>query len=120
MIKRFKLTPELTCPELDGYKLPEMPKYQHDDVSVDSYAVYNKQGEKLEFTESDLMKAIEMARKYPADVAGFQTCEIIASLRTPRIPIAIEVEWIESWIGAEFDEPDTNEDGTVKGVWVYE
>jgi hypothetical protein len=62
MTKRFKLTPDLTCPELNGYKLPEM------------------QGK----------------------------------------PIAIEVEWIESWIGAEFDEPDTNEDGTVKGKWVYE
>jgi hypothetical protein len=24
MTKTFKLTPDLTCPELDGYKLPEM------------------------------------------------------------------------------------------------
>jgi hypothetical protein len=23
VIKRFALTPEMTCPELDGYKLPE-------------------------------------------------------------------------------------------------
>jgi hypothetical protein len=35
------------------------------------------------------------------------------------LPIAIEVEWIESWIVAEFDKPATHPDGTVIGKYIY-
>ena len=68
MTKRFKINPDNTCPELAGYKLPEVD-------------------------------------------------------RTPRNPIAIEVEMdskkslLGMWTGFI---PALNPDGTVKGRWVYE
>lgn len=76
MTKRFKIEPDLTCPELAGYKLPEVE-------------------------------------------------------RTPRHPIAIDVEMVESpsYNAIRMQDkndcfayfiPATNPDGTVKGVYVYE
>jgi hypothetical protein len=116
MTKRFALTPELTCPELEGYKLPEI--------------------------ESGLSKA----RRILSDgiKTNMSLSSAIAELdkliRQERTPIAIEVEMVEvrsdSFIAfgcASFTEvgcvanvctcydfkPATNPDGTVKGVWVY-
>lgn len=100
---------------------------------------YHKARERFEFTESDLRQAIALslddAEKsviwskewYPNKLAD----KIIASLRTPRIPIAIEVEMVESTaynairLQDESDcfgyySPATNPDGTLKGRWVYE
>jgi hypothetical protein len=116
MTKPFALTPELTCPELDGYKLPEI--------------------------ESGLQKA----RKILSDgiKSNMSLSSAIAELdkliREERPPIAIEVDMVEvrsksfrtvgcSWfteVGCVKDVctcydlvPATHPDGTVKGVWVY-
>jgi hypothetical protein len=162
MKKTFKLTPDLTCPELEGYKLPEMPNYQDGEIEgmaesqygtdIDSirggnpYDLnkdlksgfvrgYSKAREKYEFTLYDMAQAFAYGRTLePFD--SFD--DFIASLRTPRIPIAIEVEMVEvkvSPMGRIVDpmdvgqnqssckweqRPATQPDGTVKGVWVYE
>lgn len=163
MTKRFKIEPDFSCPELAGYKLPEVEQRQEDDVvamakeefnSIDkpirsgidchSYKVgfaecYTKAREKFEFTESDLRQAVALslddAEKsviwskewYPNKLAD----KIIASLRTQRTPIAIEVEMVESpsYNAIRMQDkndcfayfiPATNPDGTVKGVYVYE
>jgi hypothetical protein len=158
MKKTFKLTPELTCPELEGYKLPEIPKYQDDEIIEQGNifsngfalelrqqlvsalnegfkAGYSKAREKYEFTLYDMAQAFAYGRTLePFD--SFD--DFIASLRTPRIPIAIEVEMVEvkvSPMGRIVDpmdvgqnqssckweqRPATQPDGTVKGVWVYE
>jgi len=110
MTKRFALTPELTCPELDGYKLPEIPKYH--------------------FTLADIRKAFLNGIAITGEGANGEYCNgnnpdieyefgqnadiYIESIT--RIPIAIEVEM------AKVDEyiPSLNPDGTVKGRWVYE
>jgi hypothetical protein len=99
MTKRFALTPELTCPELEGYKLPEI--------------------------ESGLLKA----RRILSDgiKTNMSLSSAIAELdkliREERTPIAIEVEMVvevEPNTGVEMGEyPATHPDGTVKGVWVY-
>jgi hypothetical protein len=99
MTKRFALTPELTCPELDGYKFPEI--------------------------ESGLQKA----RKILSDgiSTNMSLSSAIAELdkliREERPPIAIEVEMVRYYNSA-LDVwqlvPATHPDGTVKGVWVYE
>lgn len=158
MTKTFKINPDLTCPELAGYKLPSFPRSQEDGVEIpqsfgnsyQNYAFgegyksgYRKAREKYEFTEADIISAIQMAKD-----SGYYLSEIIASLRTPRTPIAIEVEmsyyykdsvqfddmgsrWIQCY-KSRFDElkkstmietkevPILNPDGTVKGRWVYE
>jgi hypothetical protein len=107
MTKLFKLTPDLTCPELDGYKLPEITHTRKELAKVVEYMLNNPISTELRTQlELDYNKGVYVLSKYMDKLL--------------RIPIAIEVEWIESWIGAEFDEPDTNEDGTVKGVYVYE
>ena len=146
MTKRFKIEPDLTCPELAGYKLPEVEQRQEDDVYIDyperplgiqgivDYQLgfqsgYAKAREKFEFSESDLISAIEMAKD-----SGYYLSEIIQSIRTPRTPIAIEVEMeytcckrYMNCIGCDATEdmiqpiiPATHPDGTVKGRWVYE
>lgn len=131
MTKRFKLTPDLTCPELDGYRLPPLP-------------------EKTEFTIDDIRNAFLAGIAITGEGFNGEYCggnnpdiegefgeyadQYIASLRTPRIPIAIEVEMeytcckrYINCIGCDATEdmiqpikPVTNPDGTVKGVWVYE
>ena len=159
MTKRFKIEPDLTCPELAGYKLPEVQQRQEDDVYIDyperplgiqgivDYQLgfqsgYAKALEKFEFTESDLRQAVALslddAEKsviwskewYPNKLAD----KIIASLRTTRHPIAIDVEMeytcckrYMNCIGCDATQdmiqpiiPATNPDGTVKGVYVYE
>lgn len=155
MTKRFKIEPDLTCPELAGYKLPEVERRQEDEMKIESEKYgfrvpydgsndfydkdairhfesgYTKAREKFEFTESDLRQAVALslddAEKsviwskewYPNKLAD----KIIASLRTPRHPIAIEVEMDSTksllgvWTGFI---PATNPDGTVKGVYIYE
>jgi hypothetical protein len=152
MTKRFKLTPDLTCPELDGYKLPEIPNYQDDDIEgmaesqygtdIDSirggnpYDLnkdlksgfvrgYSKAREKYEFTESQLRQALSMAFMTIQDGGNITSDEIIASLRTPRIPIAIEVEMVEVWVasgwavGSYVNRPAKHPDGTLKGKYIY-
>ena len=138
MTKRFKIEPDLTCPELAGYKLPPCSRCQEDGVEIESEkygfrvpyngsnefydkdaikhfkAGYHKAREKFEFSESQLRQALSMAFIAVQDGGNITSDEIIQSLRTPRTPIAIEVEY-------ELDEfPLTNPDGTVKGVYVYE
>ena len=154
MTKRFALTPGLTCPELDGYKLPEIIRSGEENndeleqLSLDmgkeffiggNYDFengvrkgYAKAREKYEFTESQLMQALSMAFMAIQDGGDITSDEIIASLRTPRIPIAIEVEMeytcckrYINCIGCDATEdmvkpihPATHPDGTVKGRWV--
>jgi hypothetical protein len=149
MTKRFALTTEngkLTCPELAGYELPEWegqkdadmekkvrdifpPKNSHldrlDEVDGNAYYRsiwrdgYRKSREKFEFTERDLRKAYD-TNHYSKEDKDNQWGNFIASLRTARTPIAIEVEMERVWNGDCFDIPATNPDGTVKGRWVYE
>jgi hypothetical protein len=150
MTKRFALTPYLTCPELEGYKLPKIPNYQDDDIEgmaesqygtdIDSirggnpYDLnkdlksgfvrgYSKAREKYEFAESQLRQALSIAFMTTHDGGNITSDEIIASLRNPRIPIAIEVEMVRYYNHAlEIWQliPATQQDGTLKGVWVYE
>jgi len=119
MTKTFPLLPDCTCPELAGYKLPP---------------VEDKAREKFEFSESDLRKAISWAtnKARRGDISAKDIDDFIISLRTPRKPIAIEVEMVEAtdWIETHGNmimtpivciKPATNPDGTVKVVrWVYE
>lgn len=152
MTKRFKIEPDLTCPELAGYKLPQIEpdgvgqpltdyiKEKHNQAECIGFIDgYNKAREKFEFTESDLRQAVALslddAEKsviwskewYPNKLAD----KIIASLRTQRTPIAIEVEMVESpsYNAIRMQDkndcfayfiPATNPDGTVKGVYIYE
>jgi len=106
MTKRFALTPELTCPELEGYKLPEIPV-------------------KTEFTRQDMINLVESLKDYTYESNNIlgndereasEFVDLFLENRTPRIPIAIEVKM------AKVDEyiPSLNPDGTVKGRWVYE
>lgn len=153
MTKRFKIEPDLTCPELAGYKLPPCSRGQEDGVEKqyseeldkriniaknykgqvagrhpDAFTHEEMKGmlrgyiearEKYEFTESDLRRALSMAFIAVQDGGNITSDEIIASLRTPRHPIAIEVEIVRATLdGIIF--PATNPDGTVKGRWVYE
>lgn len=181
MTKIFPILPDLTCPELDGYKLPPCSRCQEDGVeklSISAFPFnektswgrsysydneqkragfkvgYHKARDKYEFTESDLRQAITEARKFPYIHKGCvkfdtQPDSIIQSLRTPRHPIAIEVEmeyyYMSSvklygkdagWVKCDkiqFDGikesiptcplkeiPATNHDGTVKGRYIYE
>jgi hypothetical protein len=159
MKKTFALTTEngkLTCPELDGYELPE---HQEDDVVSEAWASnpdrtgeaplmykagYTEARDKFEFTREDIRNAFLYAISLTAEghngeyssgndpdieiQFGEDADEYIASLRTARTPIAIEVE-IDAPIYADdaFGKTyligkgvATNPDGTVKGRWVYE
>jgi hypothetical protein len=124
-IKRFALTPELKCPELQGYKLPEIESG-------------------LEKARRILSDGIKTNMSLSSAIA-----ELDKLIREERPPIAIEVEmeyfYMSSelfyggnadWVKcdkAQFDSiketitnsivksvPATTQDGTVKGVWVYE
>jgi hypothetical protein len=117
MTKTFKLTPELTCPELEGHKLPEMPPHN--------------------FTLADIRKAFLNGIAITGEGANGEYCNgnnpdieyefgqnadiYIESIT--RIPIAIEVKMVRYYNHAlEIWQliPATHQDGTVKGVWVYE
>ena len=157
MTKRFTLTTsetgELVCPELAGHKLPEWKpeeevkkmgaelaysrriKFQgeYEDGICNGLEEgfetgYKKAREKYEFTESDLRKAVELAKNSMGCDNDGVTCyshlstdEIIQSLRTSRQPVAIEVEWED-----EDDEipflgyaPLFNPDGTLKATYIF-
>ena len=156
MTKRFKIEPDLTCPELARYKLPPFSRGQEDGVEKlsdesNGYLVfsskaqgtkamafdegfksgYKKAREKFEFSESQLRQALSMAFIAVQDGGNITSDEIIQSLRTPRHPIAIDVEMVESpsYNAIRMQDkndcfayfiPATNPDGTVKGVYVYE
>jgi hypothetical protein len=179
MLKRFALTNtdgKLTCPELDGYELPELPERQEDDnidkvadeetndikEGCSDYAFkdiykefvksgYRKAREKYEFTREDMIEAFKSGFKitnetfneefsdYPYVAEWFtpKLNNFIASLRTARTPIAIEVEMVEGFEDEYNDfsvsmnglngirigrasRPKLTPDGTVKGRWVYE
>lgn len=118
MTKRFKIEPDLTCPELAGYKLPPFSRGQKDDVEAmakneyeqavkrkgQEYAGgyyegtidgYTKAREKYEFTEDDMKYIFECGRNYQNNAeVTFKVS--IDHLRTQRTPIAIEVEMVES------------------------
>jgi hypothetical protein len=124
MTKRFALTPELTCPELDWYKLPEI--------------------------ESGLQKARQILSDGIKTNMSLSSAiaELDKLIREERPPIAIEVEmeyyYMSSvmhyganadWVNcdkAQYDSiketipnsitkevPATHPDGTVKGRWIY-
>jgi hypothetical protein len=137
VIKRFALTPEMTCPELEGYKLPEIPKSMEEDAnkawqSLDDTTGdaphlfkfgYTKAREKYEFTEADIIEAFKKGFLFGADGGRHYLSKLLSSLRTPRTPIAIEVEILFDYNSILMDGkaiPATHPDGTVKGVWVYE
>ena len=119
MTKRFKIEPDLTCPELAGYKLPEVERRQEDEMKVESEkygfrvpyngsnefydkdaikhfeAGYTKAREKYQFTEEDMKYIFECGRNYQNNAeVTFKVS--IDHLRTQRTPIAIEVEMVES------------------------
>lgn len=149
MTKRFKINPDFTCPELAGYKLESFSIGQEDDVeklSISAFplnektswgrgysydnerkrtgfiAGYHKAREKFEFTESDLRRALSMAFIAVQDGGNITSDEIIASFRTPCLPVAIEVEMeVTNTPGfARGKFPATNPDGTVKVVkWIF-
>ena len=129
MTKRFPLTPDLTCHELDGYKLPPLPdkaEFTIDDIRKAFLAGIEitwegRNGEDWE-TPNTLEKQFgEDADKY------------IASIRPARRPIAIEVEMervVDYSATGRYNDfvvrrtdykivPATHPDGTVKGIWVY-
>lgn len=162
MTKTFPLLPDNTCPELAGYKLPELPRSQEDDVKamakeefnnidnpirsgIDNHSYktgftegYRKAREKFEFSRQDLIDLVEGLKVYTSEtqsILGDDTWEasdfvdMFIDNRTPRTPIAIEVEMEREYIipsGKDVkyiyvDIPATNPDGTVKVVrWVYE
>jgi hypothetical protein len=95
MTKRFALTPDLTCPELDGYKLPEI--------------------------ESAILKARRILSDGISTNMSLSSAiaELDKLIREERTPIAIEVEMVESWVSGKFDIPATHPDGTVKGTYIY-
>ena len=137
MTKQFKINPDLTCPELAGYRLPSFSRSQEDDLRkmAKQYAVsecdfisgYTKARKKYEFTEADMKYIFECGRNYQNNAeVTFKVS--IDHLRTPRTPIAIEVEMAKpsesfgAFVGNSIGEfvPALNPDGTVKGRWVYE
>jgi hypothetical protein len=168
MTKQFKINPDLTCPELAGYKLPSFSRSQEDDVEIpegfaNSYqsyefgegykSGYTKAREKFEFSEEQLKQAFFTGFEMALDTFSSKSKSVVfhnylKSLRTPRNPIAIEVEmsyyykdsvqfddtdtiWIQCY-KSRFDElkkstmietkevPILNPDGTVKGRYIYE
>jgi hypothetical protein len=148
MTKQFKINPDLTCPELAGYKLPSFSRSQEDDVEIpegfansyQNYAFgegyksgYTKAREKFEFSEEQLKQAFFTGFEMALDTFSSKSKSVVfhnylKSLRTPRNPIAIEVEMAKpsesfgAFVGNSIGEfvPALNPDGTVKGRWVYE
>ena len=110
MKKTFKLTPDLTCPELEGYKLPEITNTRKELAKVVEDMLKNPISTELRTQlELDYDKGVYVLSKYMDKLL--------------RIPIAIEVEMVEEFemiSGNHYLIPATHPDGTVKGVWVYE
>jgi len=154
MTKTFPLLPDLTCPELAGYKLPSFPRSQEDDVKamakeefnnidnpirsgIDNHSYktgftegYRKAREKFEFSREDMIDLVEGLKVYTSEtqsILGDDTWEasdfvdMFIDNRTPRHPIAIEVEMWASIPGKDDKEiPKLNPDGTVKVVkWIF-
>jgi len=67
MTKRFALTPYLTCPELEGYKLPPVPEYQ-DDVEAKLIKLFDSVGHNFELAmpqlKSGLIELCKAREKY--------------------------------------------------------
>jgi hypothetical protein len=98
MTKRFALTPELICPELDGYKLPEIESG-------------------LEKARRILSDGIKTNMSLSSAIA-----ELDKLIREERPPIAIEVEMVVKYNPTLRDwqsKPATHPDGTVKGNYIY-
>ena len=121
MTKRFKIEPDFTCPELAGYKLPEVERRQEDDVEAmaeSQYPIkkggsawmptthdcnqankqegfisgYTKAREKFEFSEADMVQAFAYGKTLEPFDSFDDFISNIRKIRTPRTPIAIEVE----------------------------
>jgi hypothetical protein len=75
------------------------------------YQQYFKSKQK-NYTEDDLMKAIDMAREYTPDVAGFTKDEIIQSLNQPKMPVKFVCEMKKDY--------RKNDDGEPIGLPVHE
>ena len=147
MTKQFKINPDLTCPELAGYKLPEVNERSDKElrqISIDmglefyvggNYDFengvrkgYRKAREKYEFSEEQLKQAFFSGFEMALDTFSSKSKSVVfhnylKSLRTPRTPIAIEVEMVEAFemvSRRHFFEPAMHPDGTVKGRWVHE
>ena len=138
MIKLFKIerkNGKLVCPELPGYKLPELEPEPIGQPLTDYIKQmktqwqcmgfidgYNKAREKYEFTESQIEKAILFGARQQhmfGYISNDEERKFIQSIRTPRLPVAIEVEIIRVTLdGTVF--PAINPDGTVKGRYIYE
>jgi len=102
MTKTFPLLPDLTCPELVGYKLPSFPRSQEDDIEamakeefnnidnpirsgIDNHSYktgftegYHKAREKFEFSREDMIDLVEGLKVYTSEtqsVLGHDTWE---------------------------------------------
>jgi len=75
------------------------------------YQQYFKSKQK-NYTEEDLMKAIDMAREYTPDVVGFTKDEIIQSLNQPKMPVKFVCEMKKDY--------RKNDDGEPIGLPVHE
>lgn len=125
MTKTFKLTHDLTCPELAGYKLPPIERRQEDDVEamakeefnnidnpirsgIDNHSYktgftegYTKAREKFEFTEEEVRHIILKSFLLGVDRGNYSKeieDNLLQYLRTTRTPIAIEVEMVQKSI----------------------
>ena len=126
MTKRFKINPDLTCPELAGYKLPSFPRSQEDDMEAlaeSQYPIkkggsawmptthdcnqankqegfisgYTKAREKFEFSEADMVQAFAYGKTLEPFDSFDDFISNIRKIRTPRTPIAIEVEMVQKF-----------------------
>jgi hypothetical protein len=156
MTKRFALTPDLACPELEGYKLPEIEsalqkarQILSDGISTNmslssaiaelDKLIREEDSRFIKFTLEDMVNAFKAGFNITGESFNRELIDYIPilqesydeeldkfyqSLRTPRTPIAIEVEMgveVDPNTGVEMGEyPDLHWDCTVKGVWVYE
>jgi len=139
MTKRFKLTTDLTCPELAGYKLPQIEldgvgqqltdyiKEKHYQAECIGFIDgYNKAREKYEFSMEDLIRAIDLAQdvhkpEYCHDYEHTYTPEQIISILHTPIAIEVEMDSTKSLLGVWTGfVPALNPDGTVKGRYIYE
>jgi hypothetical protein len=82
--------------EVEKLAIKEFP---HDTgMSIVARGAFRKgyQSNPAKYTESDLRKAISMARDYPADVVGYQEDEIIQSLQKFPKYVVMESELVDS------------------------
>lgn len=94
-------------------------------TTFDFKSGYNKAIEKYNYTEEDLRKAINMARKFPYITKGeikFDTSidEIINSLQQTKMPVGFECEdevYMYS-INGDIMKPKTTTNSQGQSVWV--